>query len=114
MWGKELFFDSTKVEANAAVDSLAPRWAVEANLEELFEEEEIHPPQQQDEEISEKSCEIAQLPTARDEDGLRGCATLQRTIGSPGPGGRTACLRAVTGRAPPTRGLQRPISMPPR
>jgi hypothetical protein len=39
-------------------------------LEELFEEERIHPPQQQDEEISEKSCEIAQLPTAR-EDGLR-------------------------------------------
>ncbi len=70
VWGKELFFDSTKVEANAAVDSLAPRWAVEAHLEELFEEEEMHPPQQQDEEISEKSCEIAQLPTAR-EDGLR-------------------------------------------
>src|ERR687883_671133 len=32
VWGKELFFDSTKVEANAAVDSLAPRWAVEAHL----------------------------------------------------------------------------------
>jgi transposase len=68
VWGKELFFDSTKVEANAAVDSLAPRWVVEAHLEELFEEEEIHPPQQQDEEISEKSCEIAQLPTAREDD----------------------------------------------
>src|SRR3712207_2208396 len=36
--GKELFFDSTKVEADAAVDSLAPRWAVEAHLENLFEE----------------------------------------------------------------------------
>src|SRR5215213_11986605 len=30
--GDELFFDSTKVEADAAVDSLAPRWAVEAHL----------------------------------------------------------------------------------
>lgn len=37
--GDELFFDSTKVEGNAAVDSLAPRWAVEAHLGELFEEE---------------------------------------------------------------------------
>ena len=36
--GDALFFDSTKVEANAAVDSLAPRWAVEAHLGELFEE----------------------------------------------------------------------------
>src|SRR3954449_13205957 len=40
VWGEELYFDSTKVEANAAVDSLAPRWAVEAHLDELFEEEE--------------------------------------------------------------------------
>jgi transposase len=30
--GKELFFDSTKVEANAAMGSLGPRWTVEAHL----------------------------------------------------------------------------------
>jgi transposase len=36
--GEELFFDATKVEANAAVDSLVPRWAVEAHLEGLFEQ----------------------------------------------------------------------------
>src|SRR5215218_6339735 len=36
--GDELFFDSTKVEGNAAVGSLAPRWAVEAHLGELFDE----------------------------------------------------------------------------
>src|SRR4051794_29099962 len=36
VWGKELYFDSTKVGVNAAVDSLAPRWAVEAHLDELF------------------------------------------------------------------------------
>ena len=36
--GDELFFDSTKVEGNAAMDSLAPRWAVEAHLGGLFEE----------------------------------------------------------------------------
>ncbi len=68
VWGKELFFDSTKVEANAAVDSLAPRWTVEAHLEGLFEAEEAHPPQADDEEILEKGREIAQLPTAEDDD----------------------------------------------
>lgn len=31
--GKELFFDATKVEADAAVDSLVPRWFVEAHLQ---------------------------------------------------------------------------------
>jgi transposase len=34
--GKELFFDATKVEADAAVHSLAPRWFVEAHLHDLF------------------------------------------------------------------------------
>src|SRR5215216_934824 len=50
VWGKELFFDSTKVEAtNAAVDSLAPRWTVEAHLEGLFDEaQETHPLQADD------------------------------------------------------------------
>jgi len=38
VWGEELYFDSSKVEANAAVDHLAPRWAVEAHLGELFDE----------------------------------------------------------------------------
>ena len=30
VWGKELYFDSTQVNANADLDSLAPRFAVEA------------------------------------------------------------------------------------
>src|SRR5215216_2721057 len=68
VWGKELFFDSTKVEANAAVDSLAPRWTVEAHLEGLFDEaQEAHALQADDEEIPEKGGEIAELPTAEDE-----------------------------------------------
>jgi transposase len=64
--GKELFFDSTKVEANAAMGSLGPRWTVEAHLEGLFEAQEAHPPQEEGEEIPEKGHEIAQLPTACD------------------------------------------------
>ena len=30
VWGRELYFDATHVLANAALDSLAPRFAVES------------------------------------------------------------------------------------
>src|SRR4051794_9593156 len=36
VWGKELYFDATQVKANASLHSLAPRFAVEAHLGELF------------------------------------------------------------------------------
>ena len=38
VWGKELYFDGTKVQANASLDSLKPRFFVEAHLENLFSE----------------------------------------------------------------------------
>ena len=46
IWGKELYFDSTQVNANADLDSLTPRFAIEAreaiqaHLAALFAEEE--------------------------------------------------------------------------
>src|SRR5215218_8460158 len=36
VWGKELYIDSTDVGANAALDSLRPRFVVEAHLTRLF------------------------------------------------------------------------------
>src|SRR3954463_10929069 len=36
VWGEELYIDATKVAANAATDSLQPRFAVEAHLAQLF------------------------------------------------------------------------------
>ena len=36
VWGRELYVDSTQVEANASPDSLRPRFAVEAHLGRLF------------------------------------------------------------------------------
>jgi transposase len=36
VWGKELYVDATKVAANASLDSVAPRFAVEAHLKRLF------------------------------------------------------------------------------
>ena len=38
VWGRELYIDSTDVAANASIDSLQPRFAVEAHLARLFEE----------------------------------------------------------------------------
>jgi transposase len=36
VWGQELYLDSTDVAANASLDSLQPRFAVEAHLAQLF------------------------------------------------------------------------------
>jgi transposase len=76
--GKELFFDSTKVEADAAVDSLAPRWFVEAHLHDLFEEDDDH--DKSEEELQGEEFEddesIHSLPTAGNKDLLRSnCAS---------------------------------------
>ncbi len=39
VWGKELYVDATKVDANASLDSVCPRFAVEAHLQRLFDTE---------------------------------------------------------------------------
>jgi len=39
VWGRELYIDSTDVAANASIDSLQPRFAVEAHLARLFDED---------------------------------------------------------------------------
>jgi transposase len=36
VWGAELYIDATKVAANASIDSVLPRFAVEAHLADLF------------------------------------------------------------------------------
>jgi transposase len=43
--GKELYIDGTKVEANAALDSLRPRFYVEAHLRHLFPDAAAPPPE---------------------------------------------------------------------
>jgi transposase len=64
IWGKEFYFDATKVEANASMASVKPRFAVEAHLAQLFagqSEEDCSPAQE------EPSCEEQAplpLPTA--------------------------------------------------
>src|SRR5436305_3368739 len=46
VWGRELYIDGTKVEANASLDSLKPRFAVEAHLVNLFGPEAQEPAQE--------------------------------------------------------------------
>jgi hypothetical protein len=76
--GEELFFDATKVEADAAVDSLAPRWFVEAYLRDLFEEDAGEPekkgaedPQHTEDVEPENEGPVRGLPTAGNEVLLR-------------------------------------------
>ena len=40
VWGRELYIDSTDVDANASIDSLQPRFVVEAHLARLFDEKD--------------------------------------------------------------------------
>ncbi len=79
--GDELFFDSTKVEGNAAVDSLAPRWAVEAHLAGLFAD---GPPEPEDDTEGDGGPE-AEDPEERlaDED-RRSAARFLPTVGNGG------------------------------
>lgn len=39
VWGEGFYFDATKVEANASLGSITPRFAVEQHLRDLFEED---------------------------------------------------------------------------
>jgi transposase len=43
VWGRELYFDGTKVAANAGKESVKPRFAVEAHLNGLFETDVVEP-----------------------------------------------------------------------
>ncbi len=43
VWGEELYFDATQVDANASLASSRPRFAVEAHLGELFTDEAAGP-----------------------------------------------------------------------
>ncbi len=45
VWGKELYVDATKVNANAAMESVKPRFVVEKHLRELFATEEKEEPE---------------------------------------------------------------------
>lgn len=44
VWGEEFYFDATKIEANASLESITPRFAVEQHLNYLFEDDSQEEP----------------------------------------------------------------------
>jgi transposase len=71
VWGEELFFDATKVEANASMESRVPRFSAEAHLGGLFGDEGADEIEEADE-TSEPyaAADLDALPAASDR-GLR-------------------------------------------
>lgn len=67
IWGKEFYFDATKVEANASMDSVKPRFAVEAHLAQLFAEQGEEECSQAREEPSHEQQAPLLLPTSLSE-----------------------------------------------
>jgi transposase len=73
VWGEELYFDATKVDANASLDSIAPRFYVEEHLGELFSEEDPPDARQEvsagvaDDRDESLVGEFYELPSADDE-----------------------------------------------
>jgi transposase len=62
VWGEELYFDATKVDANASLDSIAPRFYVEEHLGEVFTLEE--PPNAEQEDDVRTASEQRESPVA--------------------------------------------------
>ena len=107
--GKELFFDSTKIEADAAVDSLAPRWFVEAHLSDLFEEadaqhqKDVKDLQEMEDKRFEDEGSVYSLPTARDDDLTRRNSTSEDWISRGGAQDRSFKGTSLRERTADTR-----------
>ena len=100
--GEELFFDATKVEADAAVDSLAPRWFVEGHLQDLFEEdargqeEGAHDDRDAEDAGPEEAQDVRGLLTAGDGDLIRANSASEDWIS--GGGAQDRSFKGAPGR----------------
>ena len=71
VWGEELFFDATKVEANASMESRIPRFAAQAHLGGLFGNDGAAEPEAADESAEpHATADLDALPAPSDR-GLR-------------------------------------------
>ena len=70
VWGEELYFDATKIEANAFLESITPRFAVEQHLQDLFEEDPQEEPVQEDADGAARTSDgdLDHLPGSNDEE----------------------------------------------
>ena len=96
VWGKELYVDATKVQANADLDSLVPRFYHEAttHVAELFADERHAPTEEATAGAGgDLPAEVVRLPTCRRRGGhASGSATWrlleERRLGPQPSGGR--------------------------
>jgi len=103
VWGEELYFDATKVEANASMESRIPRFfAAEAHLGGLFDDTRSLPRPKRE---TRPRCLLPRRPICapcpQPQIAGSGRRTPKGAIGSPGTAGRTApsCATATAGRA---------------
>src|SRR5215211_7465276 len=68
VWGEELYFDATKVEANASLESITPRFAMEQHLRDLFEEDSQEPALDADGAARPADGDLDHLPYSNDEE----------------------------------------------
>jgi hypothetical protein len=61
VWGRELYIDGTKVQANASKDSLKPRFFVEAHLNHLFPEQAAEATEEREQEASQEESASPEL-----------------------------------------------------
>jgi hypothetical protein len=120
LWGEELYFDATKVDANASLDSIAPRFYVEEHLDEVFTTGEESPNAEQEEIInvsmaSERRgspmAELYELPSVGDNGLAQENAAREDWISRNGPQRREQRGAWCTG-ARQTSWPQRPIPTP--
>src|SRR6266567_3913333 len=66
VWGKELYIDGTKVQANASKDSLKPRFFVEAHLGNLFSSEAEEGAKETEQSVTQEQA-VSQEPGKQEE-----------------------------------------------
>jgi transposase len=69
VWGKELYFDGTKVAANAGKESLKPRFFVEAHLADLFGAETEELPEETEQQTPQTEA-VGSRPVEQEETPL--------------------------------------------
>lgn len=62
IWGRELYFDGTKVAANAGKESVKPRFAVEAHLNDLFETDVVEPVEEAEQQNAQEEPAGSEVP----------------------------------------------------
>ncbi len=80
VWGRELYIDGTKVQANASRDSLTPRFFVEAHLNSLFGEAREETAESAELESNQQECQVVGAGSRPVKDGVAVPKTLPISI----------------------------------